>query len=160
MNKMESVKSLRDETVQALEDLVRVNLDSYQNLVQVHGASETRKLVDLFRELAEQRKSFAAELGSYVYLNDGDTNPSGSFLEGAHRWWLDLTGKLERGDALVILDEAERGEAIILEAYEKVIRETEGNAVSDVLNSHRASIRNSLDRVRALRKRLESASEE
>jgi uncharacterized protein (TIGR02284 family) len=141
---------LHHETVEALQELICVNLDGYQNIVQVSSATDREALTQLFHQLAEQRRKFATELGAHVYVNDGDLTPKGSLLEEIHRWWLDLTGKLERGDAQTLLEEVERGETALRDAYAEVIQDTQDHPIGAVLKAHHEEISRSCARVREL----------
>lgn len=147
---METNRHLRQETVHALEELIRVNLDSYRNLALVNEASSDERLTALFRRIADQRKEFATELGLHVLDNDGELSPRGHFLEELHRWWVDITGKLERGNVQAVLEEAARGEAALEAVYARIMTESAGSAVSDVLGAQYRAINESSRRIHDL----------
>ena len=156
---METKRELRPETVRALQELIRVNLDSYKSLALVVEATRDERLVRLFRQIAEQRKEFATQLGVHVIANDGALSPEGQFLEELHRWWIDITGKLERGNVQVVLEEAARGEAALESAYARIMTETVGSAVSDVLDVQYRAINETSRRIRDLLAKVEHGCE-
>jgi uncharacterized protein (TIGR02284 family) len=154
---METITNLKDETIEHIKDLVRINQDSAEGFAEAADIVENDDLKGLFSLMAGERQQFANELRSYVILNDDDGEISGSWKGMFHRWWLDLRGKLSGGDAYAVLAEAERGEDKIKAMYEECIKETTGNPLNDVLHRQYADVVKGHDRVRDLRDAVKAA---
>tara|TARA_R110002072_G_scaffold14013_1_gene58386 strand:+ start:14458 stop:14760 length:303 start_codon:yes stop_codon:yes gene_type:complete len=93
----------------------------------------------------------AAELQQYVEFNGKEAEDDGSVAAKTHRIWINIRGKLNGGDATVILIEAERGEDHIKDAYEDVLKDTAGSAMNDVLTAQYAKVKAGHDKIRDLR---------
>ena len=147
----ETKHNLSDETIEALQDLIQVNIDSANGFSEAAEQLEDVTLVNLFVEMGGERRNLATELQTHVQQRGEQPVKDGSFLAKVHRVWLDLRAKLNGGDAHVILCEAERGEDYIKQAYEDALQETAGSALNDVLLSQYSIIKAGHDRIRDLR---------
>lgn len=148
---VETLTNLNEQTIEKLMDLTRINRDSAAGFREAAEVVESDQLKLLFATLAKQRSQFADELNRFVELSDNDTQITTSWKGMLHRWWLDLRGKLSGGDAYAVLAEAERGEDVIKQMYEDVIKQTAGSAVNDVLLTQFGDVKRGHDKVRDLR---------
>lgn len=138
-------------TVEKLQDLIQINIDSYNGFIEAAEKIDHENLAGLFRELATDRSGFAEELKQFVRMNEESPEQSGSGSAKAHRLWIDLRAALNGGDPYVILIEAERGEDKIKSKYEDALKDTAGSPVNDVLQRQYARVKAGHDRVRDLR---------
>ena len=148
---LETQVTLADETLDTLQDLVQINIDSRDGFREAAGQITDAALATYFRELADQRAQQAEELQTYVQLNNERPVRDGSFLAAVHRSWLSIRDSLTGTDVHAVLAEAERGEDAIKGAYEEGLKETAGSAINDVLQSQYAQVKAAHDRVRDLR---------
>lgn len=148
---METKQHLRDETIDKVQDLIQINIDSEKGFAEAADKVKDSKIATLFRQLGGERTANAKELQTIVKWNGEKPQTAGSFAAAAHRAWLDLRAALNGGDASVILSEAERGEDAIKGMYEDVLKETAGSAVNDVLTHQYAKVKAGHDKVRDLR---------
>jgi uncharacterized protein (TIGR02284 family) len=146
----ENKLSLTQDSVDMLNDLVQVNIDSRDGFR--HAADEIEQIAvsSMFTELAEERNRQVQELQSLVSLNGERPTKEGSFAASAHRTWMDLRTALG-GGLQAVLDEAERGEDHIKAKYEDALKKNAGNAASDVLHRQFAAVKASHDRIKAMR---------
>jgi uncharacterized protein (TIGR02284 family) len=93
----------------------------------------------------------ATELQNYVTWNEEDPVEEGSFKAAVHRLWIDLRSNLSDWNPPAILAEVERGEDHIMQAYEDVLKEIPGNALSAVIQQQYARVKSAHDRIRDLR---------
>lgn len=147
---MEPVIALREETLEKLQDLIEVNIDSCEGFTTASDQVNEDALANLFAQLAQDRAGFAAELQDYVRLNDETPDDDASATGAAHRLWLQVRAALNGGDAKVILIELERMEDKIKHTYEEVLEET-GGVLREVLQRQYAQVKAGHDRVRDLR---------
>lgn len=141
---------LTEETVQTVQALIKVNLDSRDGLKEAADHVEDSSVAELFREVAARRDRQATELRGLVKLDDDQPQTAGSLAAAAHRAWMDLRAAFGAGTQ-AMLDEAERGEDHIKEQYDKALRQPVGNEVMAVLKRQYQDVKSAHDRVRDLR---------
>ena len=147
---LETKTTLSTATVNALQDLIQINIDSRDGFQDAAEHLDDFTLASLFRELAAQRIEQASELRALVADNGETPEKQGSVAAAIHRAWMDLRSAFGAG-AAAILSEAERGEDHIKAKYESVIKNLSGCAATDVLHHHYAAVKKSHDRIRDLR---------
>lgn len=147
----DSVRNLPAETLDKLQDLLRVNIDSENGFRDAAEQVEDVALRRIFRQFADERQSNAAELKQFVEFNGETPVEGGSVLAMLHRSWMDLKAALSSNDAKAVLQEAERGEDHIKHMYEDILTETAGSAVHDVLQHQYVKVKAAHDVVRDLR---------
>ncbi len=148
---LETKLNLSDETINAVQDLIQMNIDSRDGFRHASTAVDDVALVETFDFMADQRDQQADELSSYVMLNGERPRLEGSYLASMHRTWIDIREMLTTKNSVAVLEEAERGEDSIKAAYEETLRETAGSALNDVLTQQYAQVKAAHDRIRDLR---------
>ncbi|APZ94165.1 PA2169 family four-helix-bundle protein [Fuerstiella marisgermanici] len=148
---LETKSTLTDETVEKLQDLVRINMDSHQGLLDAADAIDDDAVATVFRATATERSLFAEELKAYVEWNDESAPQEQSFAAKVHQAWMNCRAKLNGGDPHVVLIEAEYGEDQIKEAYEDALKDNPGSAMNELLQSQYAVVKKGHDRIRDLR---------
>lgn len=148
---MKTTHNMSDDTVKNLSELIQINKDSVEGFQTAIEATDDAKVIEVFRSVMTERKSFASELSSFVNINDGDDDPSGSIKGAAHRWWLKAHAAFASDEAVAVLKDAEAGEDEIKEKYEHVIKDTAGSPVNDVLLQQYGKVKQGHDRIRNLR---------
>lgn len=148
---LETTNDLNDSTLEKVRDLARIHLDSCEGLIVAAQVVDDPNLQELFIEMGAERRGMGRQLAGLLALNSESIPEDGTWIAKAHRWWLELRGKISGGDCYAVLAEAERGEDKIKAAYEDALKETAGSAVNDVLLQQYAAIKDRHDRVRDLR---------
>ncbi|WP_428306590.1 PA2169 family four-helix-bundle protein [Lacipirellula sp.] len=148
---METKHNLREQTIEKVQDLIQINIDSQKGFCEVADKVKDKQLAALFKQLGDERRTNTTELQQIVNFNGEKPQHDGSFAATVHRAWIDVRAAINGGDASVILNEAERGEDAIKEMYEDVLKETAGSAVNDVLTRQYAKVKAGHDKVRDLR---------
>ncbi|WP_092051914.1 PA2169 family four-helix-bundle protein [Planctomicrobium piriforme] len=148
---LETKTQLKKETINELQDLIQINIDSRDGFKHASGAVEDLTLSTLFQSLAIQREEQADQLSQYVELNNEQARKSGSVAASLHRSWMSIREALSSNNLYTVLAEAERGEDQIKAAYENALRSTAGSAVNDVLTRQYAQVKAAHDRIRDLR---------
>ena len=149
--KTETKTALSQKTVEALQDLIQVNIDSSKGFREIAEIVDDTSLEQLFRGMADVREQNQQELQEFVKLNNEEPRGEGSYAAALHRVWVNLRSKLSGGDKHVILSEAEKGEDYIKQAYESCLVETSGSAMNDVLMQQYAHVKEGHDQIRELR---------
>jgi uncharacterized protein (TIGR02284 family) len=154
----ESIRTLPSDTLDKLQDLLRVNIDSENGFRDAAEQVEDVSLRRIFRQFADERQNNTGELKQFVEFNGEKPVEDGSVLAAIHRSWMDLKAALSSNDAKAVLSEAERGEDHIKHMYEDVLTETAGSAVHDVLQHQYVKVKSAHDTVRDLRDAENAAS--
>jgi len=147
----EDTASLGQDTVDRLQQLVQINIDSAEGFRHAADALQDKVLAADFRVWAVDRTRQADELARYVEINEGEAPDERSWMAAFHQTWLDFRAAISAGDTHAVLSEAERGEDLIKERYEEALKETAGSGVNDVLQHQYANVKKVHDRVRDLR---------
>jgi len=142
---------LREETINVVSDLQRINLDSSAGWRTASGHIEDASLKSHFEQIARQRDQFAAELANLLMSAGKTPIESGSVAGTLHRWWLTVRSAVGVSNIYPVLAEAERGEDSIKEHYEKALREPLSASVSDLIAQQYAKVKRIHDEVRDLR---------
>ncbi|MFI4897451.1 MAG: PA2169 family four-helix-bundle protein [Phycisphaerales bacterium JB059] len=149
---METTTSLNDDTIDAVQNLIEINLDSHKGFEtaaeQLEGSPQ---LATYFRECGQERQRFARDLQSVVSVNGESPERSGSLKGTAHRWWLEIRGAVQSGDEHAVLAEAERGEDAIKHEYEDVLKSTAGSPLNKTLQQQYAEVKRRHDQIRDMR---------
>jgi uncharacterized protein (TIGR02284 family) len=147
---LETKLSLERKTLDSLQELIQINIDSRDGFNEAAAQLDDMTLSSMFRQLGEDRDGQASELRTLVAANREEPEDSGSMAAAAHRMLIDIRAALGGGIG-AILSEAERGEDWIKGKYEEVLKQTAGSAVNDVLQRQYAAVKTAHDRVRDLR---------
>ncbi len=148
---METITTLKDETIAGLQDLIEINIDSGKGFKQAAENIENTDIANYFRRCGERRSTFAGELQRVVGANGEKPETSGTVKGAVHRWWLGVRGTVQSGDEHAILAEAERGEDAIKHRYEEVLKETAGSPLNETLHRQYASVKHDHDTIRDMR---------
>src|SRR5690606_32654330 len=93
-NAMETVTNMREDSLDGLRDLIRINLDAKKGFEESAKELESDAMRKLFLGCAAERDSQATELRRYVELNDEDASDGGSAKGAIHRAWLKFRAAL------------------------------------------------------------------
>lgn len=148
---METTSRLNPSTVEALQELVRVNRESAQGFRDAAENVASPSLGYLFENVARVREQHASELLKYLRFQNAQSATTGSMRATLHRWWLDLRAWANNGDPYTILAEVERGEDAIKDTYEKLLRDVAANPLGGVLHRQYAEILATHDHMHELR---------
>lgn len=142
---------MQEQTVDRLQDLIRINIDSYKGFEQAATTIENESIASLFRTIAGHRRDHAEELRRVVAMTDEEAADSGSIKGTVHRWWLATRGAVSGGDDYAVLAEAERGEDAVKHEYESAIKDIEDVPVREIVAKQFAEVKGGHDRIRDMR---------
>ena len=156
---METMRDLNPETIDKIQELIQINIDSVRGYYEAAGLTNHAALETLFKDIAQERQNNIHELQTVLQLNREAPAKEGSLKATVHRWWMDVRSVLSNSDVNVILDEAERGEDAILNCYKEVLVEIAGNPLSPTMHSQYSAIKKQHDKIRDLRDATKKPSE-
>ena len=148
---IETMTTLTKETLDGLQELIEVNIDSGKGFAAAAEKIENPDIAMYFRRCGERRQGFAGELQRVVGLNGQEPEHTGTVKGAIHRWWLNVRGTVQQGDEHAVLAEAERGEDAIKHTYEDVLKKTTGSPLNGVLLRQYSSIKETHDTIRDMR---------
>lgn len=119
---------MADNTANTLNDLVETAKDGEAGFRHAAEHVKSQQLRSLFERYAQQRASFAQELQAVVSTLGDKPAESGHVASTLHRGWISIKEAVSSGDKAIV-DEAERGEDVAMEAYRKALSsDLTGNA--------------------------------
>ena len=142
---------MQQQTVERLQDLVKINIDSYKGFEQAAETIDNAAIADLFRAIAVKRRRHAEELRDVITISDEEAEDSGSIKGTMHRWWLSTRGTLSGGDDHAVLSEAERGEDAIKHEYENAMNTIDDTTTRDMVGRQYAEVKSGHDQIRNMR---------
>jgi uncharacterized protein (TIGR02284 family) len=148
---LETKRTLNHDTIEAVKDLISINVDSAKGFAEVAKEVDDPQLAEFFRESGARRQEFAGELRRVLAgAGEEKVDTDGTIRGKFHRWWIDARSLIDDSPH-ALLSEAERGEDAIKAKYESVLKDIPGTAISDVLHAQYRWVKGTHDRVRALR---------
>lgn len=109
-------------------------------------------LAPKFRELAEQRGGFAAELETMAAAYGDDIDEEGSVAAAVHRGWMSLKDALAGSDPDGVLDAAEQGEDHAVSEYQSALDNDDiSAALRQVVQRQYTAVKSAHDEVKRLR---------
>ena len=150
-NPLIPIKNL--ESIEKIDGLIEICIDASKGFFEAASRLDDPMLSAMFHEQGGIRAGFAKELQAIIYANGERPETTGTTLGTAHRWWLELRAQVAPGDELPILTEAERGEDAILHRYEEAMKMVVGEQITEILMRQCRSIKDTHDRINALRER-------
>jgi len=111
------VSLMPDETIDLLNQLVKVNKDAEAGFLTAAQNIQNSELETLFTKNATQHGKMAGELQTEIERLGGTYSDSGTVGGALHRGWLDLKSTLSGHSASAILSSCESGEESAEAAY-------------------------------------------
>ena len=148
---MSNTSNMDDKTVDKLQDLLSINIDSQRGFEEAAEHTNDAELKSLFRDFSQRRSHNAAELRQAISSAGKEPTNSGSVSATLHRWWIDAKQTVTGKDAASILSEAERGEDSIKDEYEAALNEVNDLGMREVVERQYRNVKEGHDRVKALR---------
>lgn len=146
-----AVIGLKDETLDKLRQLRRLNVDSAKGYEECCKLIDDERYQSAFRHIAHSRRDQAQALATQIEWNEGAEKEEGSYVAALHRTWLRVRETLTSDSVQAVLEEAERGEDVIKEAYEDALDACTGSPIHDLLAEQFAIVKETHDKVRGLR---------
>lgn len=130
---MKTVDHLTDETVSGLRELAIALRDSQVGLTEAAGKVEDKQVVKLLYGISSERATMEQELNDFLHINCGPVACRTSWLGELSNAWTKIRAAISGGDALSILNEVERSEAMIAARYQRILPQIAGNPLNKLL---------------------------
>lgn len=134
--------------IETLEDGKKGFSDAADKL----NESERSDFAPKFREIAEQRARFSAELEKMAAAYGDDVDEDGSTLAAVHRGWMALKDALSGSDPDGVLDAVEQGEDHAISAYDEALKDDISENLREAVQRQLTDIKSTRDEVKMLRK--------
>lgn len=147
-----------DNTISTLNNLIETCKDGQEGFKQAAEGIQRSDVKSVFYELGQQRAKFAGELQSLVRELGGDPETTSSTVGALHRGWINIKSAITGQDDAAILNEAERGEDVAVNAYKKALEQNLPANVQTVVQEQSTQVKAGHDKVRNLRDAANSAT--
>jgi uncharacterized protein (TIGR02284 family) len=146
------------EKIETLKSLVKICRDAQENFREAAEKITEPDIRAFFHEKSLERANFAGEIENELHrLGEKDVDQSGSLGGSVHRGFTALKSAVGGGEQ-ALLDEAERGEDVSKQAYEKAINSKHlTQEVMAIVYRQYQAIVPSHDRVKQFRDRKRAA---
>ena len=151
---VETKYDLKQETIETLQDLIRMNIDSAKGFREASDLLDDNLLAGKLTTIANEREQQAAVLQEYVTVNHDEPRREGSYAAALHRTWMNARAQFTSDNSYAVMAEAERGEDQIKAAYEDALKKNPGTAMNDVIMKQYEQVKSAQDIVRDLRDAL------
>jgi uncharacterized protein (TIGR02284 family) len=141
---------MADQTVSTLNNLIETLKDGKNGFESAAADVKDTRVKSTFQELAAQRSKMAGELQAEVSRLGAAPETTGSTAAAIHRGWINLKSALGGGEKS-ILDEAERGEDVAVQSFEKALKEKLPPDVAGVVRRQYDQVKTAHDKVKNLR---------
>ena len=143
---------MANDTISTLNNLIETCKDGELGFKTAAEGLQSSDVKAKFLEYSRQRAEMARELQAEVRRLGGDPEKSGSVSATMHRGWIDIKSAVTGKDDHAIIAEAERGEDVAKEMYEKALKESLPPTIQALVQQQSAMVREAHDRVRAMEK--------
>ncbi len=147
-----------DNTISTLNNLIQTCKDGQEGFKVSAESIQRSDVKSVFYELGQQRARFAGELQALVRELGGDPETTSSASATLHRGWINIKSAITGQDDAAILNEAERGEDVAVNAYKKALEETLPANVQTIVEQQSTQVKAGHDRVRDLRDAANAAA--
>ena len=147
-----------EDTISTLNNLIETCKDGQEGFKQAAEGIQRSDVKSVFYELGQQRAKFAGELQSLVREMGDDPETTSSTAGALHRGWINIKSVITGKDDAAILNEAERGEDVAVNAYKKALEENLPANVQTVVQQQSTEVKAGHDKVRGLRDAANSAT--
>lgn len=119
------MNTVNENTVEVLNDLIRINNDRVEGYGKAIDQSEKENvdLINTFQKMINQSKDYLADLGSLVTKYGGTVSTDSTTMGKIYRAWMDVQITFSANDRKNILSECEFGEDAAQRAYKMALDE-------------------------------------
>ena len=111
-----------EDVVSILNDLSQTCEDGEKGFKEAAKGLQDAEIRALFLQLGEEREELATELQEEVSRLGGKAEETGTVAGSVHRGWINLKSAITGKNDAAIIAEAERGEDIAKNNYEKALK--------------------------------------
>jgi len=120
---MNDETTTNDDVKSVLQNLIEIARDGQEGFSLAAEHAQDPALKEAFAERSSKRASFVRQLRLLQSnYSDAERDDSDSLTGGLHRAWMTIRAAVARKEDQAILEEAERGEDVAVEAYEDALQ--------------------------------------
>lgn len=150
---MESARNLEPNTVEQIKSLIVANTNSASIFREASSMASSNDLKALFDDIASHRDENTSALQEGLALS-GEFEPAKTNLvEPLQKWWMKARDLVQSENHRGVLEELERSEDRILDAYKEALVSSAGSPMNKALLEQVTRIKRDHDSIRALRDR-------
>src|ERR1700712_503320 len=154
---------ISEKAIDVLNELIKLNNDRVAGFEKAGTDLEEddNGLITVFQKLAGESQQYVTELTAIAQQYGGEAAEGTSTTGDLHRAWIDIKSTFTGGGLLAILNECERGEDAIKQAYRNALDADNelGPEITDVLQRQQQGVTEGHDLIRSLRDQAESTGD-
>lgn len=139
-----------NDTISTLNSLIETCGDGAEGFRTAAEGLKDSSVKQLFEGYSREREQFADELRGQVRQLGGDPADGGSVPGAMHRGWMNIKSAVTGKSDAAIIAEAERGEDVAVDSYEKAMQQSLPPQVQSTVQQQYARVKSAHDRVRDL----------
>ena len=141
-----------ENAISALNNLIETCKDGQEGFRTAAEGLKDPQVKTQFLEYSRQREQMVRDLQQEVRRLGGVPEASGSMSGSMHRGWMNIKSAVTGRDDSAIIAEAERGEDVAKEAYDKAAKEQLPPTTRALVQQQSVLVHEAHNRVRALEK--------
>jgi uncharacterized protein (TIGR02284 family) len=149
--------SENEKVISTLNSLIETCKDGEQGFRTAAEALTDFEVKGLFERYTAERARMVSELQAEVRRLGGDPERGGSVAASMHRGWINIKSVVTGKDDARIIAEAERGEDVAKQEYEKALQSSLPAPVHALVQGQYGQVKEAHDRVRELERRFTKA---
>ncbi|MBC8166591.1 MAG: PA2169 family four-helix-bundle protein [Bryobacteraceae bacterium] len=140
-----------DDFIGVINDLIETCKDGEKGFREAAESLQDPAVRSMFMEYAQQRATYAQELQAEVSKLGKTPETSGSTGGAIHRGWINLKSAITGKNDKAIIDEAESGEDIAVESYQKALTKDIPADLKSIVERQYKGVQEAHNKVRALK---------
>lgn len=145
-----------DQFTGILNDLVETCKDGEKGFREAAEGITNSSIRSMFQKFAQERAEYARELQSEISRLGGTPETGGSASGALHRGWINLKSAITGKNDKAIVDEAERGEDIAVEAYQSAMAKDIPSDLKAIVERQYSGVQAAHNEVRTLKHSMSS----
>lgn len=138
--------------ISTLNHLITTCREGQEGFSKAADGVKSEDLRSIFRDCARQRTDLLSELQIEVLRLGGEPGKADSLGGALHCGWLNLKAVLGGEQEVAVVEEAERGEDIVMQQYQAALQEDMPQQVRAILQRQYTQVKQAHDRISALKR--------
>jgi len=141
----------QEKVVSTLNDLIETCRDGEEGFKTAADAIKDNQIKSLFLNYSQERAQICQDLVQEVQKFGGKPEQSGHVGAALHRGWINIKQAVTGKDEKAVVDEAERGENVAMEHFQKALQETLPQDVRSLIEREYTKVKQAHDRLSVLK---------
>jgi uncharacterized protein (TIGR02284 family) len=141
----------QETVVSTLNNLIETCKDGQEGFKTAAEGIKDNQLRTLFLNYSQERAQICQDLSQLVQRLGGTPEKTGHVGAALHRGWMNIKQAVTGNDPKAVIDEAERGEDVAVQNFQKALQENLPQDVRTVIEREFILVKQAHDRISALK---------